>query len=483
MKVLSWKYNISEKVLNWNTCLLFVSLLIFLFNQLPFLLDIRPVMYDEPWYMNPACNLLNGNGLKNTLVGSGGNVNFVAPILMAGGMAVFGESLLVSRSIAVFCGFMSVIILHLIMNELKCNKGARAFGFGIFLSISVINSTFRYVRPEFAVALFVLIGLLFSFRYYRTKGLVDMIGLSISVYLSSCSHPYSLYLFALVGCSLLLDVISTKDWKRISHMALLIMSALGVILSLIYVNKVVNHSVDSSGITQRFSTIYMVKAMMVSMKYVFLKHGAYTIPFLLINIYSMLKFNECRWLILPNLIFILTFPVFFSSDLNMVGCSVLYYTLVSIVICCYVANKMFFDLNSRKQLILSLLAICFCLGNFGISTIFNYCKRYEKCNSILVTEIDKIIPDNSLIFGSIRFWPFKMNGTWYCEVNRKKNVPDHYEYLILSSQDEAVSGNYGLMKQVLDKKYEYEQIYLKQTKQYGVITIWRYKNLYEHTIP
>ena len=449
-----------------NRLVLIIALIVFALNQLPFLLDMRPVMYDEPWYMNPAYNLLNGKGLVNDLVGSGGNVNYIAPMIMAGFMALFGTNLLVARCAAVCCGFVAVVILHLIMNELNVNK------------------VFRYVRPEFAVALFVLIGLLFACRYHRTHSCGDAVGLTIFIYVASCSHPYALYLFALIGCTLLWDVICTKDWKRMFHMMLFVLSAILVIVSLIYVNRSVNAAVSSDAILHRFSIVNALEAMCVSMKHVFIKHGVYTFLFLIINIYALVKYKEIRWLVIPNVVFVFTFPILFSSDLNMVGNNALYFSIISIVLSGYVINRIVNNDNigHRKQVIILVLSSLIIIGNMGISIAFNYIKRYEKCNSVLKNDIDVIIPDNSLIFGSIRFYPFKMNGTWYCEVNRKKNVPNHYDYLILSSQDEVISGNQGLMKKVLDKKYEYEQIYLKQTKQYGVITIWRYKNLYEHTI-
>ena len=467
-----------------NRLVLIIALIVFALNQLPFLLDMRPVMYDEPWYMNPAYNLLNGKGLVNDLVGSGGNVNNIAPMIMAGFMALFGTILLVARCAAVCCGFVAVVILHLIMNELNVNKWARGITYGVFLSISIINSVFRYVRPEFAVALFVLIGLLFACRYHRTHSCGDAVGLTIFIYVASCSHPYALYLFALIGCTLLWDVICTKDWKRMFHMMLFVLSAILVIVSLIYVNRSVNAAVSSDAILHRFSIVNALEAMCVSMKHVFIKHGVYTFLFLIINIYALVKYKEIRWLVIPNVVFVFTFPILFSSDLNMVGNNALYFSIISIVLSGYVINRIVNNDNigHRKQVIILVLSSLIIIGNMGISIAFNYIKRYEKCNSVLKNDIDVIIPDNSLIFGSIRFYPFKMNGTWYCEVNRKKNVPNHYDYLILSSQDEVISGNQGLMKKVLDKKYEYEQIYLKQTKQYGVITIWRYKNLYEHTI-
>lgn len=467
-----------------NRLVLIIALIVFALNQLPFLLDMRPVMYDEPWYMNPAYNLLNGKGLVNDLVGSGGNVNYIAPMIMAGFMALFGQSLLVARYAAVCCGFIAILILHLLMDELNLKKRARVITYGAFLSISIINSVFRYIRPEFAVALFVLIGLLFACRYNRTHSLGDALGLAISIYIASCSHPYALYLFALIGCALLWDVICTKDWKRLFHMMLFVLSAIIVIVSLIYVNRTVNAAISSNAIVHRFSVRNALEAICFSMKHVFVKHGVYTIPFLLINIYALVKYKEIRWLVIPNVVFVFTFPILFSSDLNMVGNNALYFSIISIVLIGYVINRMVDNdgIGHKKQIFILVLSCLFVIGNMGITMVFNYVKRYEICNSVLKNDIDVIIPDNSLIFGSIRFYPFKMNGTWYCEVNRKKNVPNHYDYLILSSQDEVISGNQGLMKKVLDKKYEYEQIYLKQTKQYGVITIWRYKNLYEHTI-
>lgn len=116
----------------------------------------------------------------------------------------------------------------------------------------------------------------------------------------------------------------------------------------------------------------------------------------------------------------------------------------------------------------------FCIFNWGISTTFNYIKRYEKCNSILAKEIDFIVPDNSLVFGSIRFWPFKMNSTYYCDHNGMENIPTEYDYLILSSVDEQLFQDTELMKRIEDSKEKYKTIYTRNTKQYGTITIWRH---------
>lgn len=480
MKGLNQIKNTSKQIFNWNVCLLLLALLIFALNQLPFLLDIRPIKYDEAWYLNPAYNLLNGNGLVNDLVGSGGNVNYIGPMLLAGVMALFGQSLLVARLTAVFCGFVAILVLHLILNELNADRRARILTFAIFLSITIINSVFRNVRPEFAVAIFVLIGLLFAIRYIRTHTWLDMAGLSISIYLASCSHPFSLYLFALVGCALLWKIIQNKEWKCIYQLILPILSAALVVITMIYLNKFLNDATDSSGIMHRFSVENALEAMCISMKSVFVRHGVYTIPFLLVNMFSVVKYKEIRWLASINIIFVFTFPIVFSSDLHMVGNSILYFSLGSLVVCGYAINQILCHAKiTYKQQILTLCCISlFCLGNYVLSMGYNF-HRYEKCNSILATEIDAIIPDDVLIFGSIRFWPFKMQAKWFCEMNRKNEVPNVYDYLIISSQDISSQDelNPKILKNVLETIENYDKVYVRESKQYGLISIYKHKNI------
>lgn len=483
MMIKDKQYNLNnthKQMLNWNICLLLISLVVFALNQLPFLLDVRAVKYDEAWYMNPAYNLLNGNGLLNDLVGSGGNVNFVGPVLMSGCMAMFGQSLLVARLTAVICGFISLVILHLIQNEICVNKYARIGTYVIFLSIYIINSTFRNVRPEFAVALFLLIGILFAIRYHRTHKWFDIVGLSISIYLTSCSHPFALYIYALIGCSLLWDVIQTKEWKHLYQLVLPIISAVLVILSLLYLNKAINHATDSNSIMQRFSMLNALEAMCVSMKSVFIRNGVYTIPFLLVNIFAITKHREIRWLAIPNVIFVFTFPLLFSSDLHMVGNSTLYFSIVSIVLCSCMMEHWInvVHIHYNRKMIGVCCIVLYCIGNYGLSLLHNY-HKYEKCNSILMNDINEYIPDNSLIFGSMRFWPFKMSAKWFCEMNRKNEVPKAYDYLIISSQDISSSDelNPQILRDVLETIENYDRVYERESKQYGLISIYKHKDI------
>jgi hypothetical protein len=282
-------------------------------------------------------------------------------------------------------------------------------------------------------------------------------------------------MFALIGCSLLWEVIETKDWKRIWQMLLLVVSAIAVVLSMVYLNSILNESLDSNSIMSRFSMVNAIEAMKVSMKHVFIKHGIYTIPFLALNLYAIVKMKHVRWIAIPNILFVFTFPIFFSTDLAMVGNSVLYYSLVSIIICCYVANQLLDEnISGRKQICILIILLSFCIFNWCVSTAFNYLKRYEQCNSILAKDINALVPDNSLIYGAIRFWPFKMKSTYFCDHNGQENVPSEYDYLILNSQDEHAYKDVVIMQHVEATKDQYELIYTKQTKQYGIVTILKH---------
>ena len=92
-----------------------VAIVVFLVNQLPFLSDVRPVMYDEAWYGNTAYSFAHGEGFLNTVVGTRGNSNFLLPLLTAGFMRLFGYNLLALRLPAVICGVLTLVLLSLCM--------------------------------------------------------------------------------------------------------------------------------------------------------------------------------------------------------------------------------------------------------------------------------------------------------------------------------------------------------------------------------
>ena len=454
--------------------ILFFSLVIFAINQIPYLSDIRPVMYDEAWYINPAYNLFNGNGLYNTIVGSGGNANFLVPMLITLFMKVFGTSLFAIRLTSVFLGFISLFILHLILNEQQVSNKIRIIGYSLFLSILLINSLYRFVRPEFAVITFTLLGILFTLRYIKSNKLVDVIGLSLSVLLASVSHPFSLYFFFIIGIYLLVVCIKKRNLvNKIGHLLLLVGFAVLAIVLMTIVTKIYN---DSSllKMSERVTEFNIFNAYLACMKHVFVKHAIYTLPFLCINILLIIVKSEYKWLSIINLFFVFSFPLVFSGDINMVGNSVAFFTVTSIVITVVFLNEIFLRRRYANHVFWGM--ILFCLFNYSISLIYNYRIKYERCNSVLQAEVNEIIPDNSVVFGALRLYPFKMSSIYYSDHYRKQDYPASYDYLLINSQDERVYEMYNTIK---DKESDYTLIYERDTKQYGLVTVWKNNLLLE----
>ena len=127
-----------------------IAILVFLVNQLPYLADVRPVMYDEAWYGNTAYNCAEGNGFLNTAVGSRGNSNFLLPLITAAFLKIFGYNLLSIRLAAVFCGVITLLFISLSFKEMKASWRAQALAYAFFVSITLYNTIFRFGRPECA---------------------------------------------------------------------------------------------------------------------------------------------------------------------------------------------------------------------------------------------------------------------------------------------------------------------------------------------
>ena len=108
-----------------NRILLLLAVAAFLINQLPCLADMRGMGNDESWYANVAYNLSAGNGLYQTSVGYIGG-NCLYPMLEAVAFLLFGYSLFAVRIASVFCGVMTLVLLHFIMNELHVSMKSRA---------------------------------------------------------------------------------------------------------------------------------------------------------------------------------------------------------------------------------------------------------------------------------------------------------------------------------------------------------------------
>ena len=455
------------KLIEQHRFWLLIAIVIFLINQLPFLTDIRPVMYDEAWYANTAYNFSQGDGFLNSAVGSGGNANFLLPLLTGTMFWIFGYSLFTIRLAAVLCGVVTLIFLHLCMKELKSSVKTEIAVLAFFVSITLYNTIFRFGRPECASILCMTGGVWFLLRYMRGNNLGNMIGLACFTYLATMGHPYTLLFFAIAGVSLLIQIIQTRKWLKMTHLAILMLSAIVAIGSMMYISK---HYDIASGpaMLGRFSMGNIVAAIPEYIKSVFLSKHVLYMPLLLVVIILSNRNDEKspRTIAAISIVYIVLFPFLFSTDLEMIGLGADYIALLGTILIAPCVERV---LKFRyKKVYISIFSL-YCVMNLGISYYFNYHVKYEKCNSILEDELRAIVQKDAVVFTPLRQYPMVMKNKCYSDHYRGK-LPTSYDYIILNSQDKDMYYHSINVQKQMDN---YELIYERETKQYGMITVYK----------
>lgn len=452
----------------------FIALLVFLINQLPCLADMRGMGNDESWYANVAYNLSQGNGLYNTLVGYGGNGNCLAAILEALAFKIFGYSLFSIRIASVFCGVVTLLLLHFIMTELQVSTKGRMLVFLLFVSLPVFNTAFRFGRPE-AAAIMCLSGAAFFFlRYWRTHGWGDMIGLCLFCFLCPNAHPFTLFSLLIWGMALLGNLLRNRDWKRLPQLLVLLVSAVIGISVVACLSSIYNPGDRMGLFFDRVSPRNAFNAALVYYKDVFFSRYAlysYPIVALLVCAGCFIKERKLRILAWLTLVNGLLFPVVFSTDVVMLPFGWHYVVIVAVVLVGPLFDSMSdWSARYRKSAFAGMVLYSFvCLA---LSYAYNVSK-YERCNSVMEKELASMIPQGSLVYGPI--------CQYYCAIDTRY-YSDHYytdrplqldfDYLIFNSRDLPL---YPMSLEIYNRIPEYDLIYSRDTKQYGTVQVFQRK--------
>ena len=108
--------------------------------------------------------------------------------------------------------------------------------------------------------------------------------------------------------------------------------------------------------------------------------------------------------------------------------------------------------------------------NLSATLTYNVQKQ-EKINTTLQHDFKQIIPDNTTVFGPIRFW-FFLHNTNYISDHYRLSFPDMntFDYVITNSVDEKIYSNYSYFHK---KKRMFELIYSTESIQYGTIRVYK----------
>ncbi len=447
-----------------------LAVLVFLINQLVNIVDLYPAGYDEAWYGNPAYNFAKGNGFLNTIVGSRGNANFLFPTIAGTFMHMFGYNLLAIRLANVFCGVLALVFLCLCFREMKVSWQSCALSFLFFVSIELYNYSFRLGRPEGCAMMCLSGGVWMYLRYKESQSWWDMVGLSFFTYIAACAHPFALLPFALMGVYQLIEIIQQKQWMRLWQLVLLLMAAIAAIASIAWVSNTYNIAGEDY-VETRFSPVNIILSVPKYVKSIFLnkRHVLYMLFLIFVTVFMVWRRSNHKDLALIALVHLTLFPILFSTDLNMVGFGSNYFVLIATILI-----APFMDMIGYEKKWKASLFIIFCVCNLGVTYWFNYSKQYDCVNRILEYDFQQLIPRGSKIFGPIRQWLLVMETDYHSDhAYFPINNQEYYDFIILNSQDVP---NYPIYEKMVPKNSELmELIYERDTKQYGLIQVYRNK--------
>lgn len=468
----------------WNQLSLFMAVAVFAAIELVGLVNMRAVYVDESWYSNPAYNLLHGQGLRNTVVGSGGNANFVFSLLVSLSMIVFGENLFAMRVASVVCGLLSLVLLHFVMNEFGCGKRSRIVGYALFVSLSVFNLDFRTARPESVAILLSLVGIWYFLRYCRTRSWKDMFGLSLATMVGFFCHPFTLLMFFCMGGVLLIKAFVA--WRRegivlrssLLHLSMLLGSAL-LSLAVFYLvetaeNSHVYSSFDSTLKERLFVGEGFGDVMVQFVKVLFVsKQGLYAIPLFALAVVMAYRASDHRLKALSAVCvaFVLLFPFVYYFPPMLVACAT--YLAVMGVCVAAGASVQFIESNSNRSKAKSLMALCmaYCLANFVLINGYNIIK-YDNSNTTLPHELKQYVPEGAVVYGTLDLWPFLMNTQFYSSLYRLDLPTRDFDFILTNQKQEEQCTWPSYWDQIARAECEYELVFQKETKHYGLVRLF-----------
>lgn len=442
---------------------LILAIAVYLLNQLPFLTDMRPVMYDEAWYGNTAYNILLGNGPCNSIVGSGANANCFLPLVTAAFMWLMGPSLLTMRLVAVACGLFTILLLCLTMKHLKADWRVASLTLFLFVSLPLFNTVFRFGRPECLVCVCMAGGALSFLRYLDSPNWRWIISLSIFAFLSGLAHPYGLLFFCIAGFVLLVKAFGDKKMSAFIRLIPLLCAGIFAIA----VMFLIGNEYGGFEYGKRLTIQGIGLSLPVYIKDAFFsKNAISTLPFFLVCLYALRKRSQCRTLAIVLIAHFVCFPFLFASDVEMVSLGIDYFLLLSVILFAVEAHSLL-----KMKWFWAVVMVC-CMFMLGISQYYNYSVKYEPVNTSMAEEIHSVIPDGSRVYGPIRQWPMAM-GADYVSDHARYDVgsPEDYDFVIMNTQDIDRYSNNDLIFPLEDTRFEC--VLERNTEQYGDIRVYK----------
>jgi hypothetical protein len=445
--------------------------------EIPLLTDSRPITSDEPWYTNPAYNFSQGQRIHNTNVGSGGDSNFMFPLIQGILFTIFGYSIFLARFASVLAGLVSIAALFKILKQLALPRRAIVFGLFALIAIPIYHSAFRFARPESWALLFVLLSLLFLIKHIQDSSVKSIFLAGMFCAFGFLTHPFTLSVSLAIGFVLLVQFIKSKRILPLIAFSIpLAVSAAIFILNFFYLlghsrTYVLLKRVNSIN-TDFFDGIGKNIKLIVN-SYVLGKNAIYFLPlmFLLALGLFLKKRNNLAFYssIMGCFIFCASLALFSSSGFEMLMPYVLLFSIFDVA---------FIIAGNRSKFLLAVIST-YLIGLLAANIYYDV-KKYEPINSLLEKELAAIVPESAKIIGPIEFWMFLPKTQYKATIYRWAQAVDYNQlplefnyYLSFSNDRHKIKNKYFHKIDMTLRQYPGAKlVYETNSKNYGKIELF-----------
>jgi Dolichyl-phosphate-mannose-protein mannosyltransferase len=470
------------RFLSANTTKLFpLFILLYLILILPGLATTRSILCDESWYSNTGYNFSIGNGFFNTNVGVGGNSNYLFPLLVGISFKIFGVSIFAARIVAVVCGVISLFVLRAIYNLLEIDDKNQYLSFLVCLSVSFLNSVFRYARPECLSITLLLVSIYFYLQFLTRHRPSSIIWCGLFLSLGFLAHPFVSVFILVIGFHFLYLTLTNPDKNFTTIYPILIFGGI-VILSVISFlmvdsyynhNKAINLSVAANSLLHRtvvrsgvMEHPYLYKTKVILHEWFLSKRIIFSLPLLLVSASALFFKNRIvkSIAILGFLYLIISFIVF-QDELQMSAYIYIYFMVISLIIMPFIFEYKFLKVRYLSYSVFSILI----LVNL-VATVYNNHSKAEYANLKLESDFKTVIPEKSKVFAPIEFWFPLYHTTFFSNVAK-----DNDRTSVHCPSYNFLDFDYLVFDNDLDTRdlEHFKLIYNYQTVQYGLIRVYQ----------
>lgn len=488
---------------NKNFNILTFSLLgsYFLF-QLLFINKVPDIMVDEPWYANTAYNFSKGLGFINTCPGTqGGDTFIVYTFLMGVFYKIFGCSLFTTRLFSIIGGGIGLLGFIYLLRLIKTKTHIIVIASLLFIFSNIYYIAFRSGRPEGWVIVFGIWALYFAYKYTEDNLWKSVVLSSFFGALSFGTHPHGALFFASAAIIFISYSIKKSTivhvWKfswvsavMLAVFIFLFVMAIGDRITEIFGQFSERNTLGNQmSISSNFIGFFKEYTLGIKRLYIFLFE-------ILIIVFAFYYYHRKNFIsnslaICAIFVFCFSILIFNPYPSRHFGEVAIFSLLILAVL-----------LNLSSSLLLKALYIAtaiYFLNNLAGDAYIIAKKHNNISYERLSQEIDKTVPDNTIVISLLEFWfPLKENVNynsytrwWLTKYGDLNELIDSntVQYVVMSDLIvKTTTGTSGRVKNVPEKDkqfYESANILTKKmgilikeipTENYGNIQIWKIKN-------